>query len=341
MKFRCLPHLLSVIFGLAACSHEQPLTAPVAVQPTTPLYDEANRRPSMDAWLERAKDAYKTGNFAKATRFLETAFVYDPSGPDGAATDLLFYLYLSQADYARALRLARALVKKDPYRANAYYQVGLAELWSGETQAATEHFRQGLELGDRPARIHFYLGLAYEKLGDEGRKAKEFQAAEKEYRQILKRNPRDFAANFELAHLYLYWNVHWQKAEELIAAARKSLRHPDFENILNAYIYNDHHLKLLEGIYLTHKGDTEHAMAALWQTLGTAPDGAKADIAEIYYYLGLNYAALRSEPQASNFLRKTSQMDPYGPYAGKTEIALRRIASEKEKRPRGRSGKSE
>lgn len=324
--------VLSLSLLVLACSHEPtaPQTA-TAVVPTT-LYEDNGRKPTVETWLERAKEAYRAGNFARATRFLETAFVYDIQGPDGAATDLLFYLYLSQGDYPRALKLARALVKKYPFRALSYYQAGLAELWSGDAQVASEHFRRALEFQEHPARTHFFLGLAYERTGNEAARAKEFQTAEKEYRQILKANPRDFTANFELAHLYLYWNVAWQKSEELIAAARKSLRNPDFENILNSYIYQDHHLKLLEGIYYTHKGEPQRAMAALWQTLSSAPDGAQADLAEIYYYLGMNYAALRADPQASNFLRKAAQTDPTGPYANRTEVALRRIASEKETR---------
>jgi Tfp pilus assembly protein PilF len=321
---------LATVFITLACSHQNVVVPSAESEPAASLAP-SYREFSQEAWVERAKDAYRQGNFIRATRLLETAFVFDPTGPDLSANHLLFYLYLSQSEYARALLLAKSLVKKHPYQALSYYHVGLAELWSADPTNAMQNFRRALEFADAPARTHFYLGLAYGRLGNQTSEAKSFQAAERELRQILKKNPKDFAANFELAHLYLYWNVQWQKSEALVAAARANLRR-DLETALAPQVYRSHYLALIEGMYLTHKGQPKEAIAALWESLQNAPDGAKADTAEIYYYLGVNFLAMKANTQARNFLKKAVLLDPTGPYSTKTEPILRSLASDNPRR---------
>jgi tetratricopeptide (TPR) repeat protein len=327
--------LYSISFLLISCS-----SAPKRLPESTdtqasaeplPLYEKEGLKIPVEAWVERAKQAYVAGSFPDATRFLETAFVYDAAAPDAAAADLLYYLYLAQGDYDRAVRLGRAIARKHPYRSQSYYQVGLAELWSGNDKVAAQSFQRALEFADHPPRTYFYLGLALEKSGDAAGQATAFQNAEKEYRQILRRNPENFSANYELAHLYLFWNVQWKKAESLMEAARKSLRKPDVETALRPKLYREHYLKLLDGIFWTHKGEPTRALPLLWETVQSAPGGARADMAEIYYYLGLNFAASKQDAQAKSFLTKAAQLDPNGPYSTKTDLILRKVASQPKK----------
>lgn len=316
--------LLASVF-VAACSHT-PTTQ--TVQTTeAPLVDSENRL-VIDAWVSQGFREYQDGNFAKALRTLETAFVYDPQGPDSWAAYVLFSLYFSLGQYENAMGLAKTLVSRFPYRALGYEQLGLAQLWQKMYQPAAENFLRALEFEAHSPRTWFYLGLVRERMGNDSAQAEAFAEAEREYTQVLSYNPRDIAANYELASLYLYWGIKTSEAERLLEVAGDSLEAlPTAERKRDFSLHQKIFLPVQSGIVQLRRGNSSGALATFTKALQDAPSDATPEIAEIYYYLGESFRADGKPKVALSFLKKCRTLDPNGPHAFRAEAAIRGLAS--------------
>ena len=149
----------------------------------------------------------------------------------------------------------------------------------------------------------------------------------KEYEEILKRNPTDFSANYELASLLLFWNQDLDRASLCLAQAKQSLSgDPEAELDADRRLFANYYLPLLEGILFYRKGNAQDAQHALIKALASLPSNSKADVAELYLYLGKTYSELGNNGVAKSFLENGVTSDPAGPYAAETAKIIRGLA---------------
>lgn len=259
---------------------------------------------------------YLKGEFSKAITQFETLLLVESHTMESWGKYLLFYCYLAVGDYKEAIRLAGQMVQDEPYEPIGYQQVGIVQLWSGETALAIENFQRAIDFESHFPRVHFYASIAHAQLRQEKAKEKEIRVAESEYQQILKNNPLDFVANYELAASNLYWNRSIENTGVLLTSARESLLKGQEEEIPHdKKLYLDFYLTVLDGILLFRKKEHKNSLQLLMNTLPAAPSGAKADLAEIYFYIGQNFLANGEDGLAKSFFQKVILLDPKGPYA--------------------------
>ena len=60
----------------------------------------------------------------------------------------------------------------------------------------------------------------------------------------------------------------------------------------------------------------------LRETLAKSPSGAKADVAELYFYLGKSLLELQELEKAKGAFTKVTELDPTGPYANDAKRML-------------------
>jgi len=298
-----------------------PATAP----PPHPLESADTRNQFL---REQAMQQYTKGDFPRAIHYFEASLLLGAQPQDAWPKFMLFYCYMAVGDYRNALMTAENLVRDYPYQSLTYQQLGLAQFWLGNTDEAVQSFQRGLEFESHPPRTHFYLGLASQRLNDDANKEKSFQEAEIEYQEILKSNPRDFNANYELASLYLYWNKHVDKVPLLLNAIKESIAQSGEEDTpQEKQLYFNYYLPLLEGIWLYRKGEGNGSLRVLFETLANLPSGLRADLAEIYHYIGKSYLLIGENENARVFLEKGITLDPRGPYSAESQAAVRSILS--------------
>lgn len=319
-------------FLLMACTH-----APkIVIEPPPPLTVSGpgtqSELPGDDERFEMLRELgfahYLRGDLPRAMAQLEAGFLADPQASEVWPRFILQYCYLATGEYRSARTLGEELVRMAPYDPLAYQQVGMAQLWLGDIANAQRSFQRALDFESHSPRVHFYVGLAHQRMKQTGARDKAFAEAESEYTQILEKNPRDFLANYELASLYLFWNRSSDRAARLIATARESVTTSPNENVAperKAFI--DYYLPLVEGILLHREGKALASMESLYRSLANLPSGSRADMAEIYFYLGKARSQLGDREGAKAFLEKGIGLDPGGPYVNDMQVAIREIAT--------------
>lgn len=320
--------LLSFVGFLSACS-QSPVRTTDSIDPageTLPVAKESKPSPAVESLRSQAIANYSRGEFPRAVQQLESSLLLEGEPSENWPQYLLYYCYLATGDYRNALRLSETLVQSDPFQSTSYQQVGLAQLSLGNAEEALLNFQRALEFETHATRTHFYVGLAQERLKNIPAKQAAFAEAEKEYAQTIAANPNDFSANFELASLYLYWNQSVEKVPLLVNAAKTSLAQTAEEDLpLERRIYAQYYLPILEGILLFRRGSGKEAVGKLVAALSNMPSGIKADLAEIYHYLGSSYALLEEMDLAKGFLERSLQTDPEGMYSQPNRVAIKTI----------------
>ncbi|MBI4404940.1 MAG: tetratricopeptide repeat protein [Deltaproteobacteria bacterium] len=329
--FYCLMRLSTLTFiGIAAialgCSHKSAtLNSEISAQS---VLDKEEIETKGQALLDRAITHYVRGDFPRAIQEIETSYLLDPLSEDSWARYMLFYCLMATGEYRKALQLAQKLVKEQPYRSLTYHQVGLAQMWSGESTQAIQSFLKALEFDDHTPRVHFDTGVAYSLTGQASLATKAFGEAEKEYTQVLQINPKDFTANFELGSMYLFNNRSIEKVPKHLAAIKESFGQVAEEDILlGKKLYTDFYVLMLEGILHYRNKKAEQSIRTLLEALNNCPSGARADLAELYYYIGQNYWMLGETANARIFFDKSVELDPKGVFANDAQKTLRSIAS--------------
>jgi tetratricopeptide (TPR) repeat protein len=325
--------LLFLAALLSACAsttprHAQVETVAEAAPPVVrDLDSEAGESdPKGKDLRDLAISAYLKGDFPRAANLFDSAFLLDGS-LDPWGRYLSYYCSLASGDYIRALEDAERIAQARPYEALSYFQAGLAQLWLGRADAALDSFTRTLEFDNHPIRVHFYLGLTYGRQGNTLARDKTFAEGEKEYLQVLKLNPRDFTANYELSSLYLYWNRNVDKVPLLLNSARLSLGEESEEELPESKKYFlTYYLPVSEGILHFRKGDAQISLKRFIDTLPKAPSGVRADIAEVYYYIGKSYAQLDQKNNAQSFFERARTLDPNGIYSKDIDEALKGIS---------------
>jgi len=306
--------LLALILGCASPPPTPPIGSAAAVEATE--LERAN------ALRKEGIALYERGNYLEAISQLETSLWLEPGRSD--IQFLLFYCYLSTGNYKAAKRTANTLARNFPFQSLSYQQLGLAELWMGNKKAALEYLRRAKDFKFYQPKLNFYIGLASDS---ENARHKSFGAAEEEYEEILKKNPKDFTANFELASLYLFWNKKIERVAGLLATAKTNLigeteEFPEEQGVLLRF-----HFPLLEGILAYRTGNPAGSVAKLLHALADAPQGSSADLAELYYYMGLSHAALENAGTAQMLFEKSLSLDEKGPFATESKRELRTLSS--------------
>lgn len=265
---------------------------------------------------EQGFSYYRKGDFPRAIHSFEVSLLLDPQPSESWFRYILYYCHIATGDYRQALTVAENLVKEKPYESLSYQQVALAQLWLGQANASLATFQRALEFEAHSPRLHFYKGIAHARLKDETQQFKAFKEAEVEYQQILKTNSQDFIASYELASMYLYWNHSLDLAEKLIAGLKDDLAQSVEEELPEERkIYLDYYVPVLEGILLHRKGEHERSLTSLFKSMANSPSGVRADLAEIYFYIGENYSRMGDEVNTKNFYLKALELDPNGAYA--------------------------
>lgn len=292
------------------------------------LGSESKGRSYTELLREQANARYLAGDFQRAIEQLEAYLILDGRSEDGWSRNLLYYSYMAVGRYREALAIANQLVKERPYEGLSYQQVGLAQLWLGDAKRAVQNFQRTLEFESHAPQAAFYLGLAFEKLRNLAKRDEAFQQAEAECNEILAKNPKDFKASYELAALYLYWRRSLEKVPALLATAREalSLKATDEDVLQERQLYLAFYLPLQEGIYLYRSEKPREALRPLFNALVGVPHGIRADLAELYFFIGESYRALKEEPFARAFYKKAVDLDPAGIYAPEAESAMRSLA---------------
>ena len=88
------------------------------------------------------------------------------------------------------------LENKNPKSALAYFQLGLANMNSGEYSEAVEAFNNSVRINPGFALAHFRLGIAYLKLNN-------IERAEASLTKAVSLNPDNASARFQLGEIFL------------------------------------------------------------------------------------------------------------------------------------------
>jgi tetratricopeptide (TPR) repeat protein len=315
----------------AGCAHQPRDVASLGSAPTAFVVQRAPdaEAPSAEKLRTEGVQAYTEGNFPRAATLMQTALALDPQFGELWPRFLIFYSALVTGDYAHALSQAEVLANEMPYQPLVYQQLGLAHLGLGNAKAAAEAFQKALDFESHAPRVHFYLGIAQGQLNQPKEQQRAFQEAQREYQDILRFNPRDFLASYELAALFLFRNIKIEEVGQLLENARESLTARAQEELpMQRPLYTNFYLPLLEGIYAFRKNDLELAQSRLSGALAHIPAGAKADAAELYFYLGKTNLGLHQETLAKPLLSEALSLDPHGAYAKEADTAIRGLAAQ-------------
>jgi tetratricopeptide (TPR) repeat protein len=263
--------------------------------------------------LSTAQKHFQQGHFTEAIPHLENAVgLSSDTSPRGRFA--LFYSYLVIGEYGKARGLAEETVRLFPYHGAAYRQLGIAQLWLGETAAAIKSLRRSTEFRSVQPKTYFYLALAHARRSERKEQEQALASAEKLYQEILVKNPNEFSANYELASLYSFWNRSLEKIPDLVEHAKMGIDSGD-ESVEENELVTKFYLPILEGMGYLQKAEGEMAVAVFTQAIEASPPGAKADLAEVYYYLGKAQELLDNETGAKESFEKSLALDPTGPYS--------------------------
>lgn len=126
---------------------------------------------------------FQLGNLESARRYLEQAEAIRPG--ESEASRFLARLSFREAvsaiegkRYARAEQLLTVYVEKNPQDAEAWYNLGLAQLFSDQLDKAEASFRKAIALAPQNWQAHNRLGYVYEM-------RKRYPAALSSYRKAL------------------------------------------------------------------------------------------------------------------------------------------------------------
>lgn len=285
-------------------TEEETLEEDVVVKEIT---QEVTFEKQVNSLYDLAYESYLNGQYEKAIVAYESAQLLDQQKMEFWRKLALSYCLLATGRYKDAEKLSAALIEEKPEYWKPYMNAGLSYLWMGKTKEAIDYFDKADEFQDSEPTVNMYLGISYHLQKKEALAQKQFDLAEKEYREIMKNNPEDEQAFMELAYLYLYSDKNHKDVLDLVDKAKKIIE--DSDNPEKKQVWIDFYLPHLKGIMLYRRGDYRDSILSLTDALEHAPSGIRIDLAEIYYYLGKNYAALKDLDRTEQFFRKALDTD--------------------------------
>lgn len=137
--------------------------------------------------LQLGVSLYQVGKLADARQYLEQALSLKPDSAE--ALRFLRRVDFGEAvaaiearQYPRAVELLRRVVGDDPSNAEAWYNLGLAQMFSDQLAAAEASFKRCAELRPAGWEAHHRLGYIYEK-------SERYQEALRSYSKALELHP--------------------------------------------------------------------------------------------------------------------------------------------------------
>lgn len=315
-----------VLLALVSCAHAP--TATVNREPQAVADLDTIKERKLGELRSQGQHYYKRGDYLRAIPYLESLVHQADTLLKATDCFVLGYSLLSIGEGARAEEAVKKGIRLSPYQPVAYQLLGLSALTQDKPIQAGEHFKRGLEFDSHPPKLHYYYGLALEKQGKLKERDREFLNAEEEYEKILLQNVYDFGANFELAYLYLTLGHKIPKVEELIENARLGLKEADPELVEDGTLYAQFYLPMLQGMEAFRKNEYQKASALLEQTALTSPLGAKAELAEIFKYLGAAEKEVGKTELSASYSEIAKGLDPFA-----LNLAPREIHSQKIQQP--------
>ncbi|OGP03982.1 MAG: hypothetical protein A2Z91_06975 [Deltaproteobacteria bacterium GWA2_38_16] len=288
---------------------------------------------TVDNLYDNAYQSYLNGKYEDAIIGFETGELLNSQKMQFWRKLSLNYCYLATGRYKDAQNLALLLINEKPDYWKSYMNAALAYLWQGKFQNAIEHFQKADEFQDAEPSVELYLGIAYKLLKKEDLAQKQFVKAEESYREIMKNNPDDEQAFIELAYLYLYSDKNNGEVLRLLDKAKRIVE--DSDKPEEKQIWLDFYLPHLKGMFLYKEEKFEDSILTLTSALEKSPSGIHVDLAEVYYYLGKNYKALKNDAKAQEFFKKALEIDPLVLYTDDIQTQLNKVL--KPKSPKTRS----
>jgi tetratricopeptide (TPR) repeat protein len=129
-------------------------------------------------WVEEAVILYQKG------------LAYDPRDYDlyyGLGNAYYVSAFLGKGSYTLAEISYRQAIKLEPYFAEAYKGLGLTLLQEGKLKESITYLEKAAKLRPKESDIFYYIGIAYERLG-------QFESAYRYYQIALKFAPDNLAA---------------------------------------------------------------------------------------------------------------------------------------------------
>jgi len=133
-----------------------------------------------DPWFLAAQNTLgvvylRRGALAQANTVFEYVLAADPE--DTRALSNLAEVATREGRDDRAARLRARLAQLEPEPPLHFYNLGLAAMQREDFRAARDLFAKEAARGDAAADVHYWLGVAYYRLGDIGRAARELSRA--------------------------------------------------------------------------------------------------------------------------------------------------------------------
>ncbi len=304
--------------GEPATSEEEKMEEDVIVKEIT---QEVTFEKQVNSLYDLAYESYLSGQYEKAIVAYESAQLLDQQKMEFWRKLALSYCLLATGRYRESEKLSLALIEEKSDYWKPYMNAGLSYLWMGKLNQAIEYLDKASEFQDAEPTVNMYLGISYHLQKKEVQAKKQFDLAEKEYREIMKNNPDDEQAFMELAYLYLYSDKNHKDVLDLVDKAKKIIE--DSDNPEKKQVWTDFYLPHLKGILLYRRGDYRDSILSLTDSLEHAPSGIHIDLAEIYYYLGKNYVALKDLNRAEQFFRKAMDTDAIVLYSNDIQTFLK------------------
>lgn len=312
---KLLTPLLLVLMAAAGCASvpQNRTLLPASLSPADFTVES-----TLKGLLQRGHDRYRRADFAGAIGQWDAAWIVNNGkAPDPWIQALLYYCYLATGQYKKASALAEERVKAEPHAPLGYHQLGVAQLWQGKNGEAESTLRLAAEFESRAPDTFFYLGIAIARQNRPVEASEEWDKGAAEYATILRANPSDFSANYGLAQLQLYRDAATPETLTLLNAARESVVLSESESPVEREFFRDFYLPLLEGAYALKLENPKAALRHLFRALENAASGAVADVAEVCFFLSVGFKQLGRQDLAEDFLARSQELDPFGPYTRK------------------------
>ena len=197
----------------------------------------------------------------KAIELLESHYLEKGAHPD--ILELLSQYYFEEKQYVKSYAKLKLIELERKNDLLLKFKLGLILVKMSQFKEATQKFREVLSLAPDSDKVHFYLGLCYEKTG-------RFQDAITHFGKIVKKSP--FFVDGAISTAYIRWEQN-QKEKALQGLEETLELYPD---VLNVYLVYTSFLNLLE----RH----DKAIALLTQANRNFPNEAK-----IYFLMGSLY----------------------------------------------------
>jgi tetratricopeptide (TPR) repeat protein len=228
--------------------------------------------------------------FGEAYRSAQRALRLNPELAAGyrAVADL----FRHKGEYERALRQIETAIRLEPDNAENYYVKG-SSLLSQDSKQSVQVLSKAVLLNPDLPKTYYNLAAAYHANGDSDNAVKSMQR----YQELV---PNDPSGNTSLGIIYRDMG----KIEDALAQFQKAVAQPYSTLPWEKQWLHLAYLQLGQLQY-EHYQDYSSALEFLLKADQTIPDNLEAE-----YYLGLTYAKLRNNKQASRHLQKALEINP-------------------------------